>query len=376
MTAIRVLLAPDKFKGCMTAADAAAQLRCGLLAERPDLLIDVLPIADGGDGTVAAVTAAGFASIPVETVGPTGEPVETSFGMSLSVAVVELASACGMSKLPGGVPAPMTASSFGLGLIIKAAVAQGARTVVIGLGGSASTDGGAGMLTALGARVLDRGGKPIRQGAIGLQDVDLLDLTGLDRWLPLVHFVLASDVDSPLLGETGAAAVFGPQKGMTVAQVVEAETNLCRWAEVVRRCIPGADPMAAGGGAAGGTGFAAQSVLASATRSGAAVVLDLIDFNRHLAVCDLVVTGEGSLDAQTLRGKGPAAVAAAGQAGGKPVFAVAGSIALTQRQLAAAGFAGGIALMDYQTDRAHCIADAGPLLQRAGRQLARHHLDG
>ncbi|MET3804628.1 glycerate kinase [Nakamurella sp. UYEF19] len=371
-TSPRILLAPDKFKGSISAAGVAASLRSGLLGVRPDLRVTALPIADGGDGTVSAAVAVGYRRVEVIVAGPTGAPVATSFALRGDQAVVELADACGLTRLPGGIPAPMTAGTRGLGEVLRAALRAGARSVVMGVGGSAGTDGGAGMLVALGAQILDCDGRPIDDGGRGLASARSLDLTGLDPSIAGIRIVLASDVDNPLLGPSGAAAVYGPQKGSEPHQVAALDQALARWAEVVAHTVPGDFAGTAGAGAAGGVGFAAMAVLGATPRPGIDLVLEMVDFAAHLRLADLVVTGEGSLDTQTLQGKGPAGVAAAAEAAGVPVIAVAGRVALSQRQLTRAGFTAAYALADLEPDVNESMAHPGPLLERIGAEIARN----
>lgn len=362
-----VLVAPDKFKGSLTAAEVAEAVVAGIGLSRPEVPVRALPMADGGDGTVAAAVAAGFSRVDVPARGPTGQRITASFALSGTTAVVELAEASGLHRLPDGVPAPLTASSAGTGDVLAAAVRSGARRVVLGLGGSACTDGGAGMMTALGARLLDRAGADLPPGGAALRDLARLDVSGLDPALAGVTVVLASDVDNPLLGPAGAAAVYGPQKGARPAAVRILEDGLRRWAEVV-----GGDPAAPGAGAAGGVGFAALTLLGASMRPGVEVLAELLGFDEAVRGARLVVTGEGRLDAQTLRGKAPAGVAA--RAAGAPVVAVAGQCALTAAQLRRSGIAAVYALTDVEPDPARCLANAGPLLTTVAARLAEEWL--
>jgi glycerate kinase len=283
--------------------------------------------------------------------------------------VVELADACGLSRLPGGVLKPMTASSFGLGQLLSAAVRSGAKTVVLGVGGSAGTDGGAGMLQALGARILDEAGRPISPGGGGLSAVHSLDLSGLDPAVAGVRVVLASDVDNPLLGPNGAATVYAPQKGADPAQVADLESALSTWSDVVQATVGADFSRRPGAGAAGGVGFAALAVLGAEFRSGIELVFELVDFQQALSRADLVITGEGSLDRQTLQGKGPAGVAVAGRAAGVPVVAIAGRVLLTGEELAGAGFSRAYSLLELAPDTAASMSNPGPLLEAVGRQV-------
>ena len=267
--------------------------------------------------------------------------MHTGYARKDGTAVVELADACGLVRLPGGVLAPLTASSTGFGQVIAAALDAGCRRLVLAIGGSASTDGGAGMLTALGARLLDtRRRTDRRPAAAGWSTSTGSTCPVCTRGLAGAEVVLASDVDNPLLGDHGAAAVYGPQKGATPDDVARLDGALRAWSGAVARALgasetasghPAADT--AGAGAAGGVGFAAIAVLHATARPGIDLMLELTGFAAHLDGADLVVTGEGSLDEQTLHGKAPAGVAAAARAAGVPVVAVAGRNLLSEQQL-------------------------------------------
>lgn len=269
----RVVLAPDKFKGSLTAAEVAEALSAGMLDVVPGLETVMLPVADGGDGTVAVALSAGFDKIMVDAVGPTGEPVRAL--------------------------APLRAT------------------------------------------------------------------------LGTVTLIVASDVDNPLLGPHGAAAVFGPQKGATPQQVEVLERGLWHWSQAVSNAIGRDDVERAGGAAAGGTGFAASALLNAEIDSGIELILDLIDFDRRIAGADLVVTGEGSLDEQSLEGKAPIGVATAAGRAGIPVVAVAGRLQLSPPRLHEAGITAAYALADLEPDLRHSIANASPLLRRIGAQIAK-----
>jgi glycerate 2-kinase len=372
----RVLLAPDKFKGTLTAAQVAAHLSTGLRSVLPDVSVVVVPVADGGDGTLAAAEAAGFTRVPVTATGPTGMPRASAYGRRDTDAVVELAEVSGLAQLPGGRLEPLTATSRGTGELIAAALDAGARRVVVGIGGSACTDGGAGLLEALGARVLTASGAPVHPGGSGLVAVSTLDLTGLHPTLRDAEVVVACDVDNPLTGSRGAAAVYGPQKGAGPRDVELLDTALTRWADVVAGATGEDHRNDSGAGAAGGVGFGLIAVLGARMRPGADVVFELVGLHDALAGTDLVVTGEGSLDAQTLNGKAPAAVAAHARDKGVPVVAVAGRVALDDGRLRAAGIEAAYALVD-EADAPHEAFDApGPLLERIGARIAREHLAG
>ena len=371
---MHVLVAPDKFKGSLTAAQVAAHVAAGLRSAIPDLAVRELPVADGGDGTVDAAVQAGFARIKVRASGPTGVPVNASYARRGDLAVIEMATVCGLLRLPVGRRDPLHASSFGLGEVIGSAVAAGCRRLVLGIGGSASTDGGAGMLQALGARLLDERGRELPPRGLPLRDTYTLELAGLDPVLQDVELVVACDVDNPLAGIRGAAAVYGPQKGAAPQDVALLDAALRRWADAVELAT-GTDWAAApGAGAAGGVGFAALAALGAVLRPGIDIVLDLVGFAEHLRNCSLVITGEGALDEQTLAGKAPAGVSAAAHAAGVPVVAVAGQTSLTAADLAAAGIDEVYPLSELEPDLARSIACAGPLLAQLGARIARERL--
>jgi glycerate 2-kinase len=371
---MKIVVAPDKFKGSLPAAEVADAIAAGLRAELPGAEVVTIPVADGGDGTVDAAVAAGFERVPATVDGPTGEPVRASYARRGEVAVVELASACGLMRLPGGRREPLTASSFGAGQALAAALEAGARQIIFGVGGSASTDGGAGLLQALGTRVLNTRGQPLDRGGAALCDVAALDLAGLHPALRGASVILATDVANPLTGPDGAAEVYGPQKGATPLQISELDRALQRWAAVVAAATGSDRSQAPGAGAAGGVGFAALAVLGAERRLGVEVILDLLDFGAALDGTDLVITGEGSLDTQTLAGKAPAGVAQAAARRGIPVVAVAGRSTLTDGELAGAGIAAVYRLSDLESDLARSSAEAGVLLRRVGRALARDRL--
>ncbi|NUS81190.1 MAG: glycerate kinase, partial [Streptomyces sp.] len=280
-TRTRVLIAADKFKGSLTAVEVAAHVTAGLRRGAPGgagaVSVEALPVADGGDGTVDAAVAAGFERRTARVTGPLGEPVTAAYALRGEVAVVEMAEASGLRRLPQGVFAPLTATTYGSGEVLRAALDAGARTIVFGVGGSATTDGGAGMLAALGARLLDAAGEPVAPGGGPLRGLAAADLSGLDPRLADTEIVLASDVDNPLTGPKGAAAVYGPQKGATEADVAALDAALAHYAEVLTSAV---GPRAAecaqapGAGAAGGIGYGAL-LLGAGFRPGIEVMLDV-----------------------------------------------------------------------------------------------------
>ena len=402
----RVVVASDAFKGSLTSLEVGDAVRLGLLDVAPHAEVVVVAVADGGEGTVAAALASGWAPVAASVHGPTGEPVtatlaiwgpgqgvvatldtaapqhssveaaDQTFGHQVRsesgrTVLVEMADACGLARLPDAVPAPLTASSRGLGEAILAALDLEASEIVVGVGGSASTDGGAGMLRALGARLLDADGVDLAEGGAALTDLEHLDLTGLDPRLATTRLVLAADVDSPLLGPAGAATVFAPQKGATGAEVELLEAALTHWATVVS-----SHPWMPGAGAAGGVGFALLAVLGAERASGVEVVLDLVGLDAALAGVDLVVTGEGSLDAQTLAGKAVRGVSQRAARHGIRTVAVCGRLALDDADLTALGVGAAYPLSDLEPDLERSTRDAPALLRRTGQRIAREGFSG
>jgi glycerate kinase len=372
----RVLLAPDKFKGTLTAAAVADHLRAGIHSVRPEVEIAVVPVSDGGDGLLEALGRAGFADVPVRASGPTGVPRETRYVRRGTEAVIEMAEVCGLARLPGGRLAPATATSRGVGDVVAEALDAGCTEILIGVGGSASTDGGAGMVRALGARVLGPAGDELDEGGAALGRVTRLDLSGLDPRLKQASISLASDVDNPLTGPTGAAAVYGPQKGADADLVARLDLALSAWAAVVAAATGRDLRETPGAGAAGGIGLAAMAVLGARLRPGAAVVQQLTGLEEALVGVDLVITGEGSLDAQTLNGKAPAGVAAAAQRAGAPVVAVAGQCLLDAAALKGAGIRAAYSLVDEASSPEEPFDAPGPLLERLGARIATQELQG
>lgn len=372
----RVLIAADKFKGSLTAVQVAERVMAGLRRVVPGVEVEALPVADGGDGTVDAAVAAGFERREVRVAGPLGDELTAAFALRGDTAVVEMAEASGLQRLPAGVFAPLTSSTYGSGELLRAALDAGARTIVFGVGGSATTDGGAGMLSALGARFVDAEGEPVAPGGAALSDVATADLSGLDPRLSSVDFVLASDVDNPLTGPKGAPAVYGPQKGASPDDVEILDAALGHFAAVLEKSIGSrATEYAAapGAGAAGGIGYGAL-VLGARFRPGIEVMLDVLGFAPALERATLVITGEGSLDEQTLHGKAPAGVAAAARAAGKEVVAVCGRLALRPEALGRAGIRRAYPLTEVEPDIARCISDAGPILETVAQNIARDFL--
>ena len=378
---MRLVIAPDKFKGSLTAPEVAEIVASGARRVDPEIEIVTVPVADGGEGTLDAVLAAGFESRTATVAGPTGAQIEAEFAVRGTEAVIEMARASGLDLLPGGRKDALGATSLGTGQLMRAALDAGCRRIVLAIGGSASTDGGAGLLQGLGVRFLDNGAEELPPGGAELARLAEIDVDGLDERLTDTEIVLASDVDNPLVGPTGAAEVFGPQKGASADDVAALEAGLQRLVEVldaagdalatrISRDVPRAAEAALrpGAGAAGGVGFAAIT-LGATRRAGVDVVLEVTGLAEQLRGADAVITGEGSLDEQSLMGKTPVGVARA--AAGIPVYAVCGRTTLSSAQISDAGFAGARALAELEPDTERSMTQAGPLLEDLAESMVR-----
>lgn len=366
----RVVIACDKFKGSLSADKVADAVSCGLVEGSSRFVSDVFPIADGGEGTLDAFIRAGFTEVLTRAKGPTGQLLETRFAYMDQTAVVELADICGMSRLPNMEVAPLTSSTFGLGQVVGEVLDRGFKKVVLGVGGSASTDGGAGLATALGAVIKDANGVQIDGTGGSLSRAHSLDISRLHPAVGSAEFVLASDVQNPLLGSSGAAALYGKQKGATKSDRLILENGLRVWSELVEDCLDASGlSRAPGSGAAGGTGFGAMAFLGAKMESGVEVVMDLLGFDEFLDGSALVVTGEGSLDAQTLHGKAVHGVTSAAMRKAIPVVAVCGVNSLTTNQIEQLGLWRVIALNEIESDLERCKTAAYELLMVAGERI-------
>lgn len=351
-----ILIAPDKFKGTLSAKEVADALSAGLVAKTD---VRIIPLADGGDGSLEAITAAGFEVLELDPVIRSATSMPARIARKGEVFFVESAEFCGLRHVSGTLD-PLGASTLGIGQAVRAALDLGAQTIVLGVGGTASTDGGVGFLMGLGVKFFTETGESIPLGGGGLFILAKVDFTGLDPRLAEIDVILASDVDNPLLGPTGAAKLFSPQKGADPLQVEVLELGLSRLVKVLksgtkfwtqRNLIASTAP---GSGAGGGLGFAA--LLVGAIRvPGADYILDLLEIDDLLPECDLVITGEGALDAQSLAGKLPVALASRARALNVPVFAVVGTCRLTQEQYASVGITRIYALDEIDP---RCITDS------------------
>jgi len=368
------VIAPDKFKGSLTARDAALAIERGIRRALPDAEIVRLPMADGGEGTVDVFLASGWERVPFRARGPLGADVDAAFALSREPepsAVVEMAAASGLALLEPGRYDALRASTFGTGELVREALARGARAVIVGLGGSATCDGGAGFLTALGARFLDEEGRDLEPGGAALERLARIDVRSLDARLRGARFVGAVDVDAPLLGARGASLFFARQKGASSADVARLERALARFADVAAASLGVDARNDAGSGAAGGLGFALRAFFGASLEPGVDIVADARDLSGLLEGAKWCFTGEGSLDAQTLAGKTVLGVAARARAAGARTIAFAGRVEERAADALAELGVRVVPIAEPTLALAESIARGGELLEEAAARIAR-----
>lgn len=325
---MKITVAIDSFKGSITSTEAAYAVRAAALSFGQSTEIKTFALADGGEGTVEAFLAAlGGRKYSESVVGPLGEEVIAEYGISEDgTAIIEMSSAAGLPLVPADKRNPGYTTTFGVGQLILAAIAKGSRKFIVGLGGSATNDGGAGMLSALGYKLLDGEGRKIPLGAVGLSRLERINSSGVIPELSECSFLAACDVKNPLLGKNGASAVFGPQKGADSKSVELLDSWLSRFAAVSEEYLCVSHRNDEGAGAAGGLGFALISYLGAELRSGIDLLINLSNIEEEIRTSDLVITGEGRLDGQTVMGKAPVGIAALAKKHGKPVIAFCGCV--------------------------------------------------
>ncbi|WP_439859209.1 glycerate kinase [Pseudomonas sp. MBLB4136] len=370
---MKIVIAPDSFKESLSAPEVAAAIARGWAAVFPQAELCLRPMADGGEGTVDALLAAcGGERRELEVCGPLGAPVKAHWGwLAGNTAVLEMAAASGLHWVPRDCRDATRTSSHGTGELIRAALDAGAQRIILGLGGSATNDAGAGLLQALGARLLDAAGQELAPGGAALADLERLDLSGLDPRLSSVQVEIAADVDNPLCGPRGASAVFGPQKGASAAQVAQLDAALGHFAEVVAAALGEDFSDFPGVGAAGGLGFAAKALFGARFRSGIEQVAELSGLAEALAGADLLITGEGRLDAQSLHGKTPVGVARLAQAAGVPVIALAGSLGEGYQRMYQVGIGAAFSLAPGPISLEQACASAAAELEARACDIAR-----
>jgi glycerate 2-kinase len=326
---MKVIIAPDSFKESLSALEVANAIEKGFRDIFPEAEYVKIPMADGGEGTVQSlVDATGGRIMKTEVTGPLGDRVQAFFGVlgDGKTAVIEMAAASGLHLVPSEKRNPLVTTTRGTGELILSALNEGAEHIIIGIGGSATNDGGAGMIQALGGCLLDRHGQEIGLGGGSLSELADIDLSGLDVRLKHVKIEVACDVDNPLTGPKGASAVFGPQKGATPEMVATLDKNLQHYADVIERVLGKQVKDIPGAGAAGGLGAGLLAFLEAELKRGVEIVLETVKFHERIQDASLVITGEGRIDGQTIFGKTPIGVAKAAKRYNIPVIAIAGSV--------------------------------------------------
>jgi glycerate kinase len=365
---MNIVVAPDSFKGSLTAVEATEAIVQGIRAVLPASEVVRLPLADGGEGTAQAlVDATRGRFVRRKVLGPLREPVEAAFGILGDdvTAVIEMAAASGLSLVPPEQRNPMLTTTFGTGQLMLAALEEGCRKIIIGIGGSATNDGGAGMAQALGAKLLDDDGKQIGPGGAELRRLAKIVSSGLDSRLAGVEVLVASDVSNPLCGQEGASRVYGPQKGATPEMVEALDQALHQYASIIERDTGKSVAEVPGAGAAGGLGAGLLAFLDAKIRRGVSIVLEATSFEERLEAANLVLTGEGKIDQQTLYGKVVAGVGSVCKRWGVPVLAFAGTVALEPDELSSIGINAAFPIASGPMAESEAMAHAGELLQKA-----------
>ncbi len=370
---MKIVIAPDSYKESLSALEVAQAIAAGFRAVFPQADCVLVPVADGGEGTVEAMVAAtGGRRETVAVSGPLGERVEAVYGLSGDgdTAVIEMAAASGLMLVPPAARDPLRTSSRGTGELIRAALDAGARHLILGIGGSATNDGGAGMVQALGARLLDAAGGELDGSGGDLARLERIDITGLDPRLADCRIEVACDVDNPLTGPRGASAVFGPQKGATPAMVRTLDANLARFARIVARELGVAVAEVPGAGAAGGMGAAMLAFFGATLKPGIEIVTAAVELDRHVRDADLVITGEGRIDFQTVHGKTPIGVARVAKRHGKPVIGIAGALGAGVDAVYAHGIDAVFSVLSRPCTLDEALGEAAANLELTARNLA------
>lgn len=371
---MKIVIAPDSFKGSLTALQAAEAIEKGLKSVLPSAEFKKMPMADGGEGTVQSLVDATGGELLVERVSdPLGNEIEAEYGIlgDRTTAVIEMAAASGLTLVPPTRRNPLVTTTYGTGQLIKAALDRGCRKLIIGIGGSATNDGGAGMAEALGVKLLTSGGQPISPGGGGLGALDAINVSELDSRLAATTTVVACDVDNPLTGKNGAAYVYGPQKGATPKMIETLDANLAHFASIVQRDIGKVVGEITGAGAAGGLGAGLIAFLDAELKSGVDIVIDAVQLEEQFEDASLVVTGEGEINFQTVFGKTPVGVAKLAKAHRIPVIAIAGSLAEGAEEVHEAGIDAIIDIVPAPMSLESAVENAFDLTVKAAERAAR-----
>ena len=371
---LRILVAPNAFKESLSATEAAAAISRGILKVLPASKITQLPIADGGDGTLEAVVEGTDGKIVrARVLDPLGKKIFAEYGLTGDgkTAVIEMSRASGLALVPTSQRNPMLCTSYGTGQLIKAALKRGVKDIILGIGGSATVDGGVGALQALGIEFLDRRGKPVGWGGNGLKSISRIDLGAANPLLEQARILVACDVDNPLVGPRGSAAVFGPQKGATPGMVRKLDQYLGKLGRLIQRTTGRDVLQVAGSGAAGGIAGGFMGLLGAQLSPGSDLVFELLRVEEQVRKADLIFTGEGQIDFQTPFGKGPGMLAKTAKDAGVPVIGIAGSVAGDVGSLYDQGFTALFSILASPLTIEAAIRQADQLLEAQSEQVAR-----
>jgi glycerate kinase len=371
---MRILIAPDSFKNALSALEVARSLEAGLIKVFPDAEFEILPMADGGEGTVEAlIDATGGQIFKTPVHDPLMRPIESSFGVTGDgvTAVIEMASASGIQLVTSEERDPWITTTFGTGELIHAALDKGCRDIILGIGGSATNDCGMGMATALGVKFLDADGKPVGQGGGALEDVARIDMSGLDERIKDTKIMVACDVTNPLTGPEGASHVYGPQKGADPDMVKTLDGNLEQFSRLITQQLGKEVGEIPGAGAAGGLGAGLIAFLDGELAKGVSIVAAKTGLDAAASRADIVITGDGGIDFQTQFGKTPYGVAQAAKKHGKPVIAVAGTVGAGVEELYNKGIDAVISILDRPLSLEEAIQETATLLEGAGEKIGR-----
>jgi glycerate kinase len=375
---MKIVIAPQSFKGSLSARKVADAMARGIQRVLSDVELVKVPMADGGEGTVdALVSATGGSFRYNEVTGPLGEKVTARWGIlgDVTTAVIEMAAASGITLVTPDRLNPMIATTYGTGELIRAALEAGCHHLIIGIGGSATNDGGAGMAQALGVSLLDEEGKELRRGGAALSQLSRIDTSGLDKRLATCTVTVAIDVTNPLYGKQGASRIYGPQKGADEKMCRQLDEALKHYADVIKHDLDIDVGNMPGGGAAGGLGAGLVTFLGAKLETGIDIVCEAVGLSEHLKGANFVFTGEGRIDTQTMFGKTVAGVAARAQASGVPVIAITGELAISNKELARHGIDTALSLVSDSVSPDESVTNASQLITEAAERALRLVID-
>ena len=373
---MKIIIAPDSFKGSLSAVEAANAINKGVKNAYAEAETHLLPVADGGEGTMETLVSATNGEFrEVTVIGPLGNEVKAAYGIlgDGETCVIEMASSSGLALVPEGKLAPLVTTTYGAGQLIEKALNDGFSSFIIALGGSATNDGGAGMLQALGLKLLDRMGIEVGYGGGKLADIEKIDTRNFDLRIRSSTFLIASDVENPLIGLNGASHIFGPQKGATPEDVKILDENMRHWADQIASVTGVSLHNLPGAGAAGGIGGAFQAFFPAKMRRGVDVVLEYVKFHSYLENADLVITGEGQVDYQTASGKTPLGVAQAGMKGNVPTIILAGAVGKGVEVLYDYGVVSVHSIIDKPMTLKESMDQTAQLLEQSAEQIIRSY---